>query len=74
MIKNSILGNQTANNGFILPFIANVLESVENRIKRALNARPIPILIPIPPRTFLDDSDTPINIKISEAKGVEKRL
>ena len=44
VIKNSIFCNQTANSGFILPFMANVLDSVENNINKALKASPIPIL------------------------------
>lgn len=74
VIKNSIFGNQTANSGFILPFMANVLDSVENNINKALKASPIPILIPIPPLILREASDTPINVKIREAKGIEKRL
>ena len=74
VIKNSIFGNQTANSGFILPFMANVLDSVENNINKALKAMPIPILIPIPPLILREASDTPINVKIREAKGIEKRL
>ena len=74
VIKNSIFGNQTANNGFILPFMANVLDSVENNINKALKAMPIPMLTPIPPLTFREASDTPINVKIIEASGMENRL
>lgn len=69
-----MFGSHTANNGFILPLMANVLDNVVKSINKALKANPIPIFIPIPPRTLRDDNDTPINVKISEARGIEKRL
>lgn len=42
IIENTILGSHTANNTGILPFIANILEIVVNKMYIALNANPIP--------------------------------
>ena len=65
-----MFGSQTAANTGILPLTANILDTVVNNIYNALRAIPIPICSPIPPRIFFDDSDTPINIRISAAKGL----
>ena len=39
-----------------------------------LNARPIPRFIPMPPLTFREESETPINVITKTDMAVEKRL
>ena len=74
IIENTILGSHTANNTGILPFIANILEIVVNKMYIALNANPIPNWSPIPPLIFLDERETPITIRIIAAKGFAYRF
>ena len=74
MIRNIMLGNQTASNTGILPLTANILDMVVNKIYSALRAMPTPICSPIPPRIFLEERDTPISININAANGLAKRL
>ena len=57
-------GNQTATKGDIIPETENVVEKVEKRMYNALSATPIPRCKPIPPRTFRDESVTPIKVII----------
>ena len=74
MPKNTTLGSHTATNADISPFTENVVENVENKIYNELRASPIPKCKPMPPRTLRDESETPINVMIKAANGIENRL
>ena len=64
---NNRLGIHTAITGGIFPFTAKVDEMVWKRINEKLSPNPIPRFNPIPPFTFLDESDKPIMVNIKEA-------
>jgi hypothetical protein len=70
MSKNTILGSHTAMKGESVPLTEKVVDSVENKIYIELSANPIPKLSPIPPRTFRDESETPIKVMIKAANGM----
>ena len=74
MPRNKKFGNHTAMNGDKAPLTENEVDKVENKMYIELNARPIPKCKPMPPLTFLDASDTPINVMMKAAKGIENRL
>ena len=69
-----MLGSHTAITGGILPLTAKVDATVWKRMYEKLNAKPTPKCNPIPPFTFLDDNDTPINVKMNEANDMAIRL
>ena len=71
--RNIKFGNQTAISGDIAPLTENEVDKVEKRMYNALSARPIPKLIPIPPLTLRDESDTPIRVMIKAANGIADR-
>ena len=68
IIIYNILGSQTANLGDISPLVAKVDDIVENMIYVKLNINPIPMFTPIPPFTFRDESDIPMDVNINAAK------
>ena len=68
MKRQSIFGIHTAKRGDISPFVAKVDDMVENKIQVKLNIKPIPMFTPIPPFTFRDDRNIPIDVNIKAAK------
>ena len=62
-----ILGIHIAIIGDVYPDIAKVDVMVVNIIYVKLNTSPIPILTPIPPFTFFDESVIPITVNIKAA-------
>ena len=71
---NIILGIHAASIGGVSAFMAKVADTVCNNIYAKLNAKPIPKYIPMPPFRFLDDSETPIVVRIKDANEVAIRL
>ena len=63
-----MFGIHAANMGGVPALIANVALIVCNKMYVNDNASPIPRYNPIPPLRFLDDSYTPIMVRINEAK------
>ena len=53
---------------------ANAEDMLWNRIYEKLNASPIPSDRPIPPFTFLDESEAPIIVRMNAAKDIAIRL
>ena len=74
MIAYTILGIQTDRRGGKFPPTANMVVKRIKRIKLKLRANPNPICKPIPPRTFLEESETPMRVRIKVEKGYAKRL
>lgn len=74
MMRNMMLGNQTARKGDMTPLTEKEDDMVENRMYKALSANPIPKCKPIPPFTFLEESETPIKVMIKAASGMENLL
>ena len=72
--KKTKFGNQTAAKADIVPLTENEVDMVVNKTYNELKANPTPKCSPIPPRTFLEDSDTPINVIIKAANGIAYRL
>ena len=62
-----MLGNHTANRGDMSPLVAKVDDMVENMMYVKLNISPIPMFTPIPPFTFREDSDIPIDVNMNAA-------
>ena len=60
--------------GGTLPFTANVEAIVWNRIYEKLNPKPMPKCNPMPPFVFFEERDTPISVRINEAKDMAMRL
>ncbi|MPN58085.1 hypothetical protein SDC9_205786 [bioreactor metagenome] len=73
MPRNRKLGNQTARKGVMAPLTENDVDKVENMMYKELKAKPIPKCKPIPPLTFLEARETPINVIINAANGMEYR-
>ena len=69
-----MFGNQTAVIEDIEPFTAKVVDMVINKMYIELSASPTPRCKPIPPRTFREESETPIKVIIKAASGIEYRL
>jgi hypothetical protein len=74
MPRNKKLGIHTAKKGVMAPLTENEVDKVENMMYKELNARPIPKCSPMPPLTFREANETPINVIIKAANGMEKRL
>ena len=68
------LGIHTAKKGLMEPFTVNEVDNVEKMMYKELNAIPIPKCKPMPPRTFREDRDTPINVMMKAASGSAKRF
>ena len=64
-----MLGIKTATIGGKPPFKANIFENCIDRMYAKLRNIPIPNGNPTPPRTFLEDNATPINVKINAERG-----
>jgi hypothetical protein len=69
-----IFGIQTATIGGVFPLMANVADTVWNKIYEKLNAKPTPKYNPMPPLTFLEERDAPIMVRMKEAKDMAMRL
>ena len=69
-----MFGIQAANIGGVSACMAKVAETVCSMMYPKLRASPIPRYSPIPPFLFLEDSDTPIVVRINDAKEVAIRL
>ena len=69
-----ILGNHTAIVGDRAPLIANEDDTVINIMYEKLMSSPSPMLIPIPPLTFFEESDAPIIVNINAANGNANRF
>ena len=74
MKRYSTFGIHTAMAGDTLPFMAKVDEMVWNRMYEKLNPKPIPRCNPIPPFVFFEERDTPISVRMNEAKDMAIRL
>ena len=74
MNEYTIFGNHTANIDGILPLIENVDDTDWNKMYEKLRPNPIPRFNPIPPLTFLDDSETPIAVRMNAANDAAIRL
>ena len=74
MIANNILGIHTARRGFKDPLIANCEENCIKKMYIKLNPRPAPIFAPIPPLIFLEESETPIKVRIKVENGIASLL
>ena len=59
-----------ATRGLVMPLTANVDVTVENKIYEKLSNNPIPIFSPIPPFTFREESDMPIEVRINAAAAI----
>ena len=68
-----MFGIHTAMAGIMFPFMAKVDEMVWNRIYEKLSPSPIPKCKPIPPLTFREDSDKPIEVRINAANDIAIR-
>lgn len=68
-IPKPTLGNQTAKNGGILDFSANTPNILSKKTKAKANAIPMARFIPIPPRRFIDDTETAIIVRIKADTG-----
>src|SRR5690606_21531160 len=73
IIKKVTLGISTAKIGGNPPLRANIVENWLKTKYTKLRPIPIPRLRPIPPLTFLEDSATPIKVKINAEKGLIQR-
>ena len=67
--EKMIVGMLTPNIGGNVPPIDIFVDTCMKRIYAKLNKSPIPRCIPIPPLTFLDETDNPINVKTKVLKG-----
>ena len=65
-----MFGIHTAMAGIMFPFMAKVDEMVWNRIYEKLSPSPIPKCKPIPPFTFREDSDKPMEVRINAANDM----
>ena len=65
-----ILGIQAATIGLTYPLMAKVDVMVINKMYEKLSAKPIPMFKPIPPFTFLDESDAPMAVRMKAAMMV----
>ena len=74
MTRNTMLGIHTATMGGIFPLMAKVAEMVWNTMYPKLKAMPIPRFSPMPPLTFLAESDTPMSVSMNAANEVAMRL
>lgn len=68
-----MFGIHTAMAGIMFPFMAKVDEMVWNRIYEKLSPSPIPKCKPIPPFTFREDSDKPMEVRINAANDMAIR-
>ena len=73
-MRNVIFGSHTAAIGDMLPLTAKVDEMVWKTIYPKLSAIPIPRFSPIPPLTFLAESESPMSVRIKAANEVAMRL
>lgn len=64
-----ILGNQTANRGFIADFSANAPNILSKKTNKNAIAIPMAKLIPIPPRRFIEDTARAIIVRINAEIG-----
>ena len=73
MIAYNIFGIQTETMGGVLPFTVKVEDTVWNRMYEKLRAKPTPKFIPIPPLTYLEDKDNPMEVRIKAANDMAMR-
>lgn len=66
---NNNIGIQTDKDAGKLPEVAKTVEIFINNINENVIARPKARFNPIPPLTFLEDKETPINVNTIVAKG-----
>lgn len=71
MIKKVIFGIHTASSVGITPFTAKVVDMVVKITYNPLSPRPMPKFNPMPPRTFREESETPISVITSTEMAVE---
>ena len=64
-----MFGNQTANNGGILDFSAIVPKILSKKIYVNASTIPIARFTPIPPRRFIEETETAIIVKIKAVTG-----
>ena len=74
MSRKTKLGNHTAVSTDMSPLMANDDETVWKRMYRKANTKPMPRLMPMPPRTFFDDKHTAINVRMNDVAIAAKRL
>ncbi len=62
-------GIQTETYGGSRPPLANSSANLLNRMNEKASTMPIPMCSPVPPRTFRDESDTPMIVKMNVETG-----
>ena len=70
-IPNNNIGIHTANEAGRFPKVANTVEIFINKINAKVIAKPNARFNPIPPLTFREDKETPINVRTIVANGNE---
>ena len=66
---NNKTGIHTDNDAGKLPDVAKTVDIFINKINENVIANPNARFNPIPPLTFLDDNETPINVRTIVANG-----
>ena len=74
MMANMMFGIHAAMTDGMLPLMENDVLNLEKSTYAALSAMPMPRFAPVPPRTFLAESDTPMSVRMNAANGLEKRV
>ena len=74
MMANIMFGSHTPNHGGTVPPRAICSNTRPSIIYVKHSVIPIPMCIPIPPRTLRDAIATPMSVRMKVEKGYEKRV
>ena len=69
-IPKTMLGIQTANNGGAVDFSASTPKTLSKNTNAKAKTIPMAKFVPIPPRRFMEETDTAIIVKIKAETGM----